>query len=219
VITDDHVIVGESVQRQADEGHATGSVVILRRSDFTFVTRFDVPFREVSGIVVAPRSLVQAVKTGFRTNPLRLSESDQLQMFRDVGIEPKLLWAVSERLSPDRCKVRIDAKLPTSFICGQTTLVECSVKNLSDAFLCSDSPFPVRLSYTWKSALDSTADARRNGNRTSLPCLLLPGESIHFRVDVVAPDIEGEFEFLITLVQEFVAWFDDIDAANASVQR
>lgn len=214
-VTDDYLIVGESTQRKTDDGPTTGSVAVLRRSDFSFVARFDVPFREVGEIVVTPRGLLHAVKTGFRTNPWRVSESDQLQMFRDVGIEPKRLWATSERLAPDVCKVRIDAKIPASFTCGKLTLLECTVQNLSEAFLSSDLPYPVHLSYRWKSTLDPAAVASGDGNRTRLPCMLRPGSSIYCRVEVLAPDIEGEFEIFITLVQESVAWFDGLDPSNA----
>jgi hypothetical protein len=34
-------------------------------------------------------------------------------------------------------------------------------------------------------------------------------------MEVLAPDIEGEFEILITMVQEEVVWFDAVDASNA----
>ena len=44
--------------------------------------------------------------------------------------------------------------------------------------------------------------------------MLPPGSSISFRVDVKAPDVEGEFELLMTLVQEHVIWFDSVDPSN-----
>jgi hypothetical protein len=210
-VTDDYLIVGESAQRAPGGGSAVASVAILRRVDFSFVARLNVPFSEIGEIVVVPRDLLQAVKTGFRTNALRVSESDQLQMFRDVGIEPKRLWAVSEVLTSDQCKVRIDAEFPASFICGKPTLVSCTVQNLSEVFLCSEAPYPVLLSYRWKDSRDSAALASDDGNRTRLPCMLPPGSSISFRVDVKAPDVEGEFELLMTLVQEHVIWFDSVD--------
>ena len=218
-VTDDYLVAGESVRRKADDGPRTGSVVVLRRSDFSFVARFDVPFPEVSEIVVAPRELLHAVRTGFRTNPLRAGETDQLQMFRDVGIEPKHLWAAGNRLTADQCKVRIDARIPASFSCGKLTLVECTVQNLAEAFLCSAFPHPVNVSYRWKSTLDPAAPASGDGIRTSLPCMLPPGSSLHCRMEVLAPDTEGEFEIVITLVQEGVAWFDSFDASNASSAR
>jgi acetolactate synthase-1/2/3 large subunit len=213
-VTDDFLIVGESVQRGSGEDRETGSVAILRRSDFGFVDRVDVPFREVSEIVVAPRSLVNGVKTGFRTNPLREGESDQLQMFRDIGIRPKRLWAVNERLTPDQCKVKIDAEFPAHFVTARPTLVACTVQNLSESFLCSELPFPVHIAYRWKTSADSD-DFGDRGIRIRLPRMLPPGESVQISIDVLAPEREGTYELLITLVQEFVAWFDLIDPANA----
>lgn len=218
-VTDEYLVVGESVQRGPEGVATTGSVAVLRRTDFSFVTRYDVPFREVSDIAVVPRTLMQSLKTGFRTNPLRGSERDQLQMFQDVGIEPKRLWAVSEKLMPEQCKVRIAADIPSSFVCGRQKLVDCSVHNLSDAFLCSELPHPVFVAYRWVSTLASTTVPRDDGNRTRLPSMLPPGASIHFRMDVLAPNIEGEFELRITLLQEWVAWFDDIDASNACTAK
>jgi len=214
-VTDDYVIVGESVKRGSYDGSIRGSVAILRRADFSFVARLEVPFREVSEVAVVPRALLHAVKTGFRTNPLRVSESDQLQMFRDVGIEPKHLWAVSERLTPDQFKVRVAAEIPASFVTGKLTLVDCIVENLSDVFLTSEPPYPVNISYRWKSTLPPISVDRGDGNRTLLPRMLLPCSTIHCRMEVLAPDIEGDFEITVTLVQEGVAWFHDIDASNA----
>lgn len=214
-VTDDYLIVGESVLRKTDGGPTRGSVAVLRRADFSFVARFEVPFREVGDVVVAPRSLLHAVKTGFRTNLLRVSDSDQLQMFRDVGIEPKRLWATSERLTPEQCKVRVDAKIPATFMRGKLSLVECTVQNLSEAFLCSELPYPVNLSYRWKSIVDPAATASGDGNRTRLPCMLPPGSSLHCRIEVLAPEIEGEYEIVITLVQESIAWFNDLNPSNA----
>ncbi|MGA9566854.1 MAG: DUF4915 domain-containing protein, partial [Candidatus Korobacteraceae bacterium] len=218
-VADDYLIVGESALRKADDNLPTGSVAILRRSDFSFVARWEVPFREVAEIVIAPRTLLDGLKSGFRTNALRVSESDQLQMFRDIGIEPKRLWAVSERLTPGQCKVRIDAKIPPSFRCDQLTLVDCTVKNLSDAFLSSELPFPINLSYKWKNTNDHAGVASGNGTRTHLPRMLAPGSSVHLRMDIQAPDSAGEFEIVVTLVQEGVAWFSDLDELNGCFAR
>jgi hypothetical protein len=32
---------------------------------------------------------------------------------------------------------------------------------------------------------------------------------------VLAPSVGGDYELIITAVQEFVAWFDELDPANA----
>jgi acetolactate synthase I/II/III large subunit len=145
-VTDDYLIVGESIQRRETDKDLVGSFAVLRRSDLGLVARFPVPFREVSDIVVVPRSLAQAAKTGFRTNPLRVSETDQFQMFRDVGIEPTRLWAVSERLLPSQCRIRVQADIPPCFVAGKLTLVDCMLTNLGEGFLCSELPYPVYIS-------------------------------------------------------------------------
>src|SRR5207302_3889013 len=83
-VTDEYLFVGESIQRKTTGKETNGSFAVLRRSDLSLVARFSVPFREVSDIAVVPRALANGVKTGFRTNPLRVSETDQLQLFRDA---------------------------------------------------------------------------------------------------------------------------------------
>ena len=92
--------------------------------------------------MLRPAPSLMPSKTGFRTNSLHVNESNQLHMFRNIGIEPKRLWSVGERLTAARCKVRIDAQIPATFICGKLKLVECTVQNLSEAFLCSELPYP-----------------------------------------------------------------------------
>ena len=87
-VSEDYLVVGESIPRRTAAVLEMGSVAVLRRSDFSFVARFEVPFEEVGDVVVIPRYLLNALCKGFRTNPLRASEADQLQLFRDVGIEP-----------------------------------------------------------------------------------------------------------------------------------
>jgi len=214
-VTDEYLVAGESASREEGNGLATGSVAVLRRSDFSFVRRLDVPFREVSEVVVAPLALMNAAKTGFRTNPLRVSESDQLQMFRDVGMEPQRLWATCDRLAPEQCKVRIAAELPSVLLRGRSALVRCNIHNLSAAFLCSEPPFPVYLSFKWKSRLDPEKAAPDDGNRQRLPSMLPPRTSIDLQLDLQSPDEPGDYEVALTLVQEHVAWFNDLDPSNA----
>lgn len=218
-VTDKFLFVGESAQRNTGTGSETGSVAILRRDDFSVVGRYEVPFREVSEVVVVPRAVVNAVKIGFRTNPLRAAECDQLQLFREVGIEPKRLWAISERLLPEHCKVQVRAQIPAQFQSGKTALVECTVENLSEAFLCSELPFPIFLSYRWMSNDQSGTAVLVDGIRTRLPQTLPPAGSMRLRADIQAPDLEGEFELVVTLVQEHVAWFDHLDPSNAFRSR
>ena len=214
-VTDDYVIVGESIQRRGTGKNLTGSFAVLRISDLSLVTRVAVPFREVSDIAVVPRALADATKIGFRTNPLRVSETDQLQMFREIGIEPARLWAVSERLCESECRIQVHADIPSRFVAGKLTLVDCTVSNAGEAFLCSELPYPVYISYQWRRAKKSPEFEHLEGIRTRLPKTLAPGESIRCRMEIQAPDIEGEVQLIITMVQELVVWFNEVDHRNS----
>ena len=217
-VTDDFWVVGESAQR-AEAGSPTASFAVLRRDDLSFVARFELPFQEVSDIAVAPRELAEAAMTGFRTNPLRTSEADQLQMFRKVGMEPARLWATSEALQPWQCRVRIEAEIPGRWMPGELKLVGCAITNLGEGFLCSELPRPVYISYKWVRTPVSPELQYAEGIRNRLPCMLPPGNSLRSRIEVIAPDVEGEFDLVVTLLQESVEWFDVIDPANACSAR
>lgn len=211
-ISDEYVIVGESAHRTGDD--IQGAIVFLRREDLVFVERFQVPFPEISEIALVPGDLVQATRIGFRTNLLRTGESDQLQLFRALGLEPKRLWATSEQLSPSQCRSRIEADIPSSMIAGKLILLTCCVYNLSEAFFCSEFPFPVFLSYRWKEASPSGLSPI-DGIRTRLPSILVPGSSVRIRMEIQVPEVHGEYILSISLVQEHVVWFDDVEPSNA----
>ncbi len=213
-VTDDYLIVGESIQRRETSKDIAGSFAVLRRSDLSLVARFPVPFREVSDIVIVPRSLAHAAKTGFRTNPLRVSETDQLQMFREVGIEPTRLWAVGERLTASQCNIRVQADIPPHFVAGKLTLVDCTITNVGEGFLCSELPYPVYISYKWRRTEKSPEFPHLEGIRTRLPKTLAPGESMRCRIELQAPEIEGDVKLTITMLQELVVWFDELDELN-----
>jgi hypothetical protein len=213
-VTDDYLIVGESNQRCETGQDLAGSFAVLQRSNLELVARISVPFREVSDIAVVPWPVAEGVKNGFRTNPLRVSEADQLQMFRDVGIQPSRLWAISERLHPSQCRIRVVADIPRHFVAGKLTLVDCTVSNLGEVFLCSEAPYPVYISYKWRRTVKSPEFSHLEGIRTRLPKTLAPGESIRCRLEIQAPQIEGEAGLTITMLQETVIWFDDAHAKN-----
>jgi Domain of unknown function (DUF4915) len=210
--TDEYIIVGESSSRNTTHHDSQGSIVFLRRRDLAFVSRLHLPFREVSDVVTTGPELAEAARIGFRTNPLRTSETDQLALFRAAGMEPERIWATSEVLKPAQCRVRVDATLPSTFVSGRTTFIEVSITNLGEGFLCSALPHPVHISYKWTASSPSTT--LDEGLRTKLPCMLPPGRSLRCKVDVLPPPIAGTFRLTVTLVQEGVRWFDSLDSRN-----
>lgn len=87
-VTDDLILVGESDNRHSSGGQMAAIAVISRRN-WERLARISVPFREISDIILAPRELMEAAGTGFRTNSLRTTEQDQFWLFQQAG-EPLL---------------------------------------------------------------------------------------------------------------------------------
>jgi len=209
-VSDQYLYVGESVQRAETGLTATASLAIIRRADWNVVDRIALPFREVADIAIVSLQMANGLRAGFRTNPLRVAEQDQLWMFEQVGIEPVRLWAVSEPLQPRQYRVKVEAAIPESLIAAKLTLVDCTITNLGDAFLCSALPYPVYISFKWSVTPSSPPLEHFEGIRTSLPATLPPGGKLSCKIEVLAPDVEGELMLTITLVQELVAWFDEV---------
>jgi hypothetical protein len=53
------------------------------------------------------------------------------------------------------------------------------------------------------------------GGRSILPEALPPGVERTCRFSLRAPETLGDYRLVVTLVQEQVAWFDELDARNA----
>jgi hypothetical protein len=123
-------------------------------------------------------------------------------------------YTPGEPLQPEECRVEIHATVPTVVQVGRQFRVECRITNRGKAPLVSAPPHPVHLSYKW---LDPTTQRQLpgiEGRRSRLTPELLPGRSIRQTIIVRAPTQQGELVLRVTLVQETVAWFDDLDSGN-----
>ena len=208
-LSDHFLFVGESAHRNFGQGQ-TASVAILNRRTWDLLGRVPLPCREIYDLVLAPEPLVEGVRNGFRTNPLRTKEQDQLQFFNQLGIAPTRIWATGDPLPPDQCRVSIEAEVPAEMAAGSTILTNCKITNLAAAFLVPAPPNPVTASYFWVASNGYVS----HGERTLLPKTLLPKESLQLKVKVQAPERPGRYTLKITLVQELVAWFSDLDPGN-----
>ena len=217
-VTNDFVFVGESANRTvASRPRGTAQVAIVCRRNWRLLDRLDLPCSEIYDVVVAPRSLADGARHGFRTNPRREAEQDQYAMFDAVGVEPVRLWATGDPLPPQACKVKVAAELPQKMPRDSLVEVECRVENLGRAILVSASPNPVHISYKWLVG-DRSRRIEMEGLRTRLPSALPPKNSSSTKMQIKTPSIAGEFTLLVTLVQEDVAWFDDLSDTNCIVQ-
>ena len=86
--------------------------------------------------------------------------------------------------------------------------VEVRLKNGSLDALSSEPPFPVFLSYHWLSPEGKVTVVE--GVRTHFRPVSGPGTERNYRVAVQPPPQTGKHRLRVTLVQEFVIWFDEL---------
>jgi uncharacterized membrane protein len=93
---------------------------------------------------------------------------------------------------------------------GELTSIPVTVTNMSRTPWSSVGTYPVHISYHWD------VDAKRlpdEGERTKLPHVLKPGESVSVNMAVAPPSQKGEkLSLVVSVVQEGVAWFDIVGA-------
>jgi hypothetical protein len=208
----DLLYVGESADRAAPTPEDLASVAILDRRSFAIVDRLQLPCQEVFDVIAVPPALVAGVRRGFRTNSLRTAELDQHALFATVGKRPVRLWATGEPLPASACKVRVEARIPEELPARTIHDIGCLVGNAGSAILVSAPPNPVQLSYKW---IPTDGGEPLEGMRTQLPEALPPAGEICCRLALETPHRPGDYSLVITLVQEGVAWFVDLDSANA----
>lgn len=218
-VSDQFIFVGESCGRHVMAGAASASVAIVDRRSWSVLGRFSVPSGEISDLAIVPASLVEGLRRGFRTNPRRVLEQDQYAMFQQAGVAPARIWATGDPLEAADCRVRIEAALPSRMDAGATIECDCTVANQGSAFLVSAPPNPVHISYRW---LDGATRARLEqpeSRRSRLTFSLAPNSQRAYKFMLCAPSSSGRYVLVVTLVQEGVAWFEDLHASNGYSQE
>jgi ABC-2 type transport system ATP-binding protein len=111
--------------------------------------------------------------------------------------------------SADLSGVRLRAEdAPVSLQTEDLTVLRVTVVNEGNSDLRNDSDTPLRLSYR----IFDPAGARlvAQGHRAPLPPVLRYGESADLALQIVAPAVPGKYKLRVSVVQEFVAWLDDL---------
>lgn len=213
-LTPEAVLVGLSASRQDAESGTNAVLVVLGRESWEVIDEIPLPAREIYDVALVTPAQVDALRRGFRTNRRRIAEHNQLMMFEEAGIAPHRLWAVADPLPPAACRVGISAEPVIRAAVREVIRVDSDVTNLGGAFLVSAPPNPVHASYRWRDPASGEALDESEPLRTPLPATLPPGESARVQFRVQAPDEPGTWELHLTLVQELVTWFDDVDPTN-----
>jgi hypothetical protein len=195
---------------------AMASIAVVCRTSWTVLDRIALPCREVYDLVLAPIPLLEGVRRGFRTNSRRETEQDQYALFRQAGVEPVRLWATGDPLPPEARRVKVEASVPATMRLGSIIDITCMLENEAGAILISAPPYPVHLSYRWRWRESGSAVEGTEGLRTELKRSLPPGQTLKSSLKVQAPPTSGDYTLCVTLVQEHIAWFDDIARSNAS---
>jgi hypothetical protein len=110
-------------------------------------------------------------------------------------------------------------RIPTEMIAGQQTSADVTLKNVSERSWPSkpnrQGKNAVRLSYHW---LDRKGRmVVFEGLRTALPRDLGSGETAKLTATIQAPEKAGKYVLDVTLVQEGVAWFPEMNGAKLSL--
>jgi ABC-type multidrug transport system ATPase subunit len=213
--SDDYIFVGISAHRHDPTQKRSASIAIIDRHTWALLDQVALPCREIYDLILAPSALVDGIRKGLRTNPLRVAEQDQYGLFTRLGMQPLRAWVNGDPLPPEACRVRIEAQVPAELPAAALVELSCVVENLGTGFFASAQPHPVCLSYKWIDARSGSRIEGMEGLRAVLPRTLAPHFPQPCKCLVQTPAAEGEFVIRLTLVQEHVVWFDDVSLGNA----
>lgn len=214
-ISERYIFVGVSGDRHATGDPGRAAIVVLDRENWTLLARIALPCVEIFTLSLAPRSFLGALRRGFRTNAARVSVQDREDMFRALGnIHPQWGFTPMEAMLPDECQCVITAKAATEVLTGAALPVEVEVTNCGPVTLLTASPHPVHLGYRWFGLDARTADPQVDYLRFPLPEALAPGGKLKWEVSLPTPSAAGSYDLAFSLVQEWVAWFDERNSAN-----
>lgn len=134
-------------------------------------------------------------------------------MFTSAGVIPRRLWAVGDPLPPASLRATFEGQIPAATVVDEIIVLPCRVTNRGDAIYVSAPPNPIQFCYRW---FDATGAAVGAGEwiHTNLPRALPPGETIEAWVRIAAPHAPGAYTLAVTLLQEGIAWFDDLSPAS-----
>ena len=140
-----------------------------------------------------------------------------------IFIVPFVFACASEEspsLPPVGFKVEFgEHNIPAEMAVGQTQYADISVRNISERTWPNkpnhEGLNAVNLSYHWIDRKGRTVVF--DGLRTPLPRELSPGEMLRLHAAIQAPNHQGRYTLEVTMVQEGVAWFPEMDGAKLVV--
>jgi hypothetical protein len=112
---------------------------------------------------------------------------------------------ISKVFSQDIKFFELSNKVKTSSILTLPVVV----KNTSNFVWSNSGNYPTYFSSRWLTSDGKLAIFDGDGERTALPVALSPGESSALNAVIRTPSEPGRYKLILTMVQEYVAWFND----------
>ena len=107
----------------------------------------------------------------------------------------------------------VSVSAPTSVATDEDFCISVELDNASPRLVASYMPFPVHISYHWLSA-DRSIVVRFEGERTEVVPALAPSGHGWYSAGVRSCALPGTYCLRVTLVQEYVAWFESVGAGQ-----
>lgn len=142
--------------------------------------------------------------------------TEQLRGSRRRGMQVQFF--VRNQRPREECRTTIHATIPAEMCAGSDRQIPLTLTNRASTQLASAFPSVTGLGYRWLDEHGTHVEAD-NGVRTPLPGVFAPGETRACAMRVIAPRAPGRYELRLSVVQEGVAWFDDIDPDNGAAAR
>lgn|GEM_PF-910817 len=200
----DHL--GTSLYRPLEPGFTCSG--LAHHDPARFERRGTMPYRANSALLFA--------RTDTMFHGVHALTAEQLQGSKRRSIQMQF-WVHNER-PRESCKTTLWAAVPRGIRTGCEEIVSFRLTNRASTELESGFPYTTHLGYRWFDA-DGRAVLPDNGVRTPLPRPLATGETADGSMRVVAPGAPGDYILHVSVVQEGVAWFDDIDPNNGVAEH
>ncbi len=161
-----------------------------------------------------PNSALIFARTDVFFHGVHALTAEQLQGSRRRGIQMQFFERNERPLH--ECTVTLEAALPAALRPGEEAQVEYRLTNRSRTELVSSFPYTTQVGCRWFDAAGRAAASEGSASSRAVDSALPPGRTQGGVLRVVAPRTPGAYTLRLSVVQDNVAWFDDLDPANGT---
>ncbi|MEY2558282.1 MAG: lipopolysaccharide transport system ATP-binding protein [Verrucomicrobiota bacterium] len=136
----------------------------------------------------------------------------QMRLPRTSEFEPGRELLRMDRLKPEEVKnISLHVPgVPKELRPGELVWLDVEITNNTARALLCGAPFPVNLAYHWL-GYPARDTITFDGERTAILPELAPKNTGQWKMFVIAPQKPGDYLLQVTMVQEQVRWFEEVD--------